>query len=86
MIDPLPEVVTLLQPGAAFSKVVSGAGPWRVRRPDAGEPFYGVILEGSCRLGIEGHEPVNLVAGDFVLSWRDRGDASSAHSSGLTPG
>jgi hypothetical protein len=66
MVDPLAEVVTLLQPGASFSKIVSGAGPWRVRRSEAGRPFYGVILEGSCRLAVDGHESITLQAGDFV--------------------
>ena len=50
MVDPLAEVVTLLQPGARFSKLVLGASPWRVRRSDAGQPFYCVILEGGCRM------------------------------------
>ncbi len=67
MVDPLAEVVTLLQPHAPFSKVVSGAGPWRVRRTEAGQPFYCVILDGSCRLAVDGHEPINLQEGDFVL-------------------
>ena len=67
MVDPLAEVVTLLQPGATFSKVVSGAGPWRVRRSEAGRPFYCAILEGSCRLAVDGHAPITLQAGDFVL-------------------
>jgi AraC-like DNA-binding protein len=67
MIDPLAEVVTLLQPGAPFSKVVSGAGPWAVRRSEAGRPFYCVVLDGSCRLAVDGHEPIILQEGDFVL-------------------
>ncbi len=67
MVDPLAEVVTLLQPGAPFSKVVSGAGPWRVRRTETGQPFYCVILDGSCRFAVDGHEPISLHAGDFVL-------------------
>ena len=67
MVDPLAEVVTLLQPSAPFSKVVSGAGPWRVRRSEAGRPFYCVILDGSCRLAVDGREPVTLQMGDFVL-------------------
>lgn len=67
MVDPLAEVVTLLQPGAPLSKVVGGAGPWRVRRSEAGRPFYCVILEGSCHLAVDGHEPITLQAGDFVL-------------------
>jgi AraC-like DNA-binding protein len=67
MVDPLAEVVTLLQPGAPFSKIVSGAGPWRVRRSEAGRPFYCVVVDGSCRLAIDGREPITLQSGDFVL-------------------
>lgn len=67
MVDPLAEVVTLLQPSAGFSKVVSAAGPWRVRRSEAGRPFYCVVLEGACRLAVDGREPMTLQAGDFVL-------------------
>ncbi|WP_158747244.1 AraC family transcriptional regulator [Acidisphaera sp. L21] len=67
MIDPLAEVVTLLQPSASFSKVVFGAGRWRVQRSEAGRPFYGVVLDGSCRLTVQGHQPMILEKGDFVL-------------------
>ena len=67
MVDPLTEVVSLLQPGAPFSKLVAGAGAWRVRRSEAGRPFYCVILEGSCRLRAAGHDAMTLEAGDFVL-------------------
>src|SRR5271155_1209496 len=67
MVDPLAEVVTLLQPTASFSKVASGAGPWRVRRSEFGRPFYCVILAGSCRLAVGRQEPITLQEGDFVL-------------------
>ncbi len=67
MTDPLAEVVTLLQPAARFSKHVVGAGRWRIRRSDAGQPFYCAVLEGGCRLALDGHEPIELQAGDFVL-------------------
>lgn len=67
MTDPLAEVVLLLQPGAPFSKVVSAAGRWRVRRSEYGQPFYCVLLEGSCRLAVDGAEPIILAPGDFVL-------------------
>jgi AraC-like DNA-binding protein len=67
MVDPLAEVVTLLRPGTPFSKLVTGAGPWRVRRSEAGRPFYCVILDGTCRLAVDGHEPLTLQAGDFLL-------------------
>jgi AraC-like DNA-binding protein len=67
MVDPLAEIVTLLQPVATFSKVVSGAGCWRVRRSEGGQPFYCVILDGSCRLVVNGQGPIILKADDFVL-------------------
>ena len=67
MNDPLAEVVGLLQPGARFSKIVAGAGAWRVRRDDAWLPFYGVVLEGDCQLTVDGQAPLALQAGDFFL-------------------
>lgn len=67
MIDPLAEVVTLLQPNAGRSKVISGAGPWRSRRSEAGQPFYCAILDGACRFAINGREPLVLQGGDFIL-------------------
>ena len=67
MVDPLAEVVTLLQPGARFSKLIHAASPWRIRRSDAGQPFYCVILEGGCRVALAGHPPFELQAGDFAL-------------------
>src|SRR5690625_1471745 len=67
LIDTLTEIVHLLQPSAQFSKVVGGAGSWRICRSEAGAPFYGVILDGSCRLAVDGCEPILLQAGDFIL-------------------
>ena len=67
MSDPLTDVVTLLQPGAPFSKLVSGVGAWSVRRVEAGRPFYCVILHGTSRLAVAGREPIILEQGDFVL-------------------
>jgi AraC-like DNA-binding protein len=90
MTDPLAEVVTLLQPSAPSSKLVSAKGPWRVRRAEAGRPFYCAVLEGSSRLAVDGHEPMILEKGDFVLvpatfdfTWSSlappRGKSDSAH-------
>lgn len=67
MTDPLAEVVGLLQPSAAYSKMAEGAGTWRVRRSEAGRPFYCAALEGSCRLLVSGQEPITLEKDDFVL-------------------
>jgi AraC-like DNA-binding protein len=67
MVDPLAEVVALLRPGMPFSKVVNAAGRWRVRRSEYGRPFYCLIIEGSCRLAVDGAEPLILAPSDFVL-------------------
>jgi AraC-like DNA-binding protein len=67
MIDPLAEVVSLLQPQARFSKVVDAAGPWRVRRVESGQPFYCVVMEGACQLTVGEQQPIKLLRGDFVL-------------------
>lgn len=67
MADPLAEVVALLQPRAPFSKTVNGAGRWRVRRAEAGRPFYAVVVAGSCRLTVGEADALSLGEGDFVL-------------------
>ena len=67
MLDPLSEVITLLQPRTVFSRPISAAGRWAVRYSAFGEPSFCALLEGSCRLAIDGHRPLTLEAGDFVL-------------------
>ena len=67
MIDPLAEVVSLLQPQARFSKVVEAAGLWRVRRVESGQPFYCVVMDGACQLTVHGQQTIELLQGDFVL-------------------
>ena len=67
MNDPLAEVITLLQPRAVFSRRISGAGRWGVRYSAFGEPSFCAVLEGRCRLTVDGHRPLTLEAGDFVL-------------------
>src|SRR5688500_8937533 len=67
MNDPLSEVIGLLQPRAVFSRPISGAGRWGVRYSAFGQPSFCAVLEGSCRLAVDGHRPLTLDAGDFVL-------------------
>jgi len=66
-VDPLAQMVKQLQPAVEHSKRILGAGRWRIRRSVAGQPFYCVVLEGGCRLALDGHAPIALTAGDFVL-------------------
>jgi AraC-like DNA-binding protein len=67
MSDPLSEFIRLLQPRTVFSKRISGAGRWAVRYADFGQPSFCAVLEGSCRLAVDGQRVLTLEAGDFVL-------------------
>jgi AraC-like DNA-binding protein len=67
MADPLSEIIALLQPRTVFSKRISGAGRWGVRYSEFGHPSFCAVLEGSCRLAVDGQPAITLAAGDFVL-------------------
>ena len=67
MVDPLSEVIGLLRPRAVFTKGISGAGRWGVRYANFGHPSFCVVIEGSCRLAVDGQKELTLEAGDFVL-------------------
>lgn len=67
-VDPLAEIVTLLQPSASFSKLVEYAGRWRIQRDIEGKPVYFAVLEGECRVIRAGESPLVVRAGDFLLS------------------
>jgi len=67
MSDPLSEVIALLQPRTVFAKRISGAGRWGVRYSAFGQPSFCVVLEGSCRLAVDGHRPLTIQREDFVL-------------------
>ena len=65
--DPLSEVIALLQPRAVFSRRISGAGRWGVRYSAFGHPSFCAVLEGNCRLAVDGQRALTLAAGDFIL-------------------
>ena len=67
IVDPLAEVVTLLQPAARSSKLVECAGKWKSHRKGTGEPFYCAVLAGHFRLTVGGQSPIILQPDDFVL-------------------
>jgi len=50
-----------------FANLISGKGNWAVRYSKFGKPSFCIMLEGSCRLAVDGEEPTTLSAGDFVL-------------------
>lgn len=65
--DPLSEVIALVQPRAVSSRRISGAGRWGVQYSAYGRPSFCAVLDGRCRLTVDGHAPLTLEAGDFVL-------------------
>jgi AraC-like DNA-binding protein len=65
--DPVTEIITLLRPRTVFSKPISGAGRWGVRYTRFGHPSFCAVLEGRCRLAVDGHPAITLSQGDFVL-------------------
>lgn len=67
MNDPLSEVIALLQPRAVFSRRISAAGRWGVAYSAFGHPSFCAVLEGRCRLAVDGQRPLTLAAGDFIL-------------------
>ncbi|PSJ53762.1 AraC family transcriptional regulator [Pseudaminobacter soli (ex Li et al. 2025)] len=67
MTDPLSDVIQLLRPRAVFSKGISGAGRWAVRYAEFGQPGFCAVIEGRCRLAVDGEPAVVLEEGDFVL-------------------
>jgi len=67
VIDPLSEVIALLRPRTVFTKGISGAGRWGVRYTDFGQPSFCTVIEGRCRLAVDGQKALTLEAGDFVL-------------------
>jgi AraC-like DNA-binding protein len=67
MRDPLSQVIARLQPRAVFSRRISGAGRWGVAYSAFGHPSFCAVLEGRCRLAVDGQRALTLEAGDFVL-------------------
>lgn len=65
--DPLAAIVALLRPRTVLSKFVSGAGSWAVQYPSFGHPSFGLMLQGSCWLHVEGGGPFQMELGDYVL-------------------
>jgi AraC-like DNA-binding protein len=66
-MEPLADVISLLRPRAVGSKIMQAAGRWALRRSRMDFAGYGLVLAGECWLAVDGHDPVRLIKGDFVL-------------------
>lgn len=65
--DPLAIIISLLRPQTVFSKFISGAGQWSIRKPRYEDPAFCLLLHGSCFIDLDGVGVLELRAGDFVL-------------------
>jgi AraC-like DNA-binding protein len=66
-MDPLSDVIALLRPSAAMSKPITGRGRWGVRYGAYKGPGFTIILEGECWFAFDGHQPLRMQKGDFLL-------------------
>ncbi len=66
-MDPLSDVISLLQPRTYVSGAISAGDPWSLRVPE----FQGIkcyaVVQGECWLAVAGEEPLRLCAGDCLL-------------------
>ena len=66
-MDPLSDVISLLQPRTYVSGAISAGDPWSLQVPE----FQGIkcyaVVEGECWLAVAGEEPTRLCAGDCLL-------------------
>lgn len=83
--DPLAEVIALLQPRSAYTRTIVGAGRWAVRYGAFGLPSFCAVLEGGCRLAVQGQAAIELRQGDFVLLPATPGFMMSSLEAGATP-
>jgi len=65
--DPLAIIISLLRPQTVFSKIISGAGQWSIRKPRYEDPAFCLLLHGSCFIDLDGVGVLELREGDFVL-------------------
>jgi AraC-like DNA-binding protein len=66
-MDPLSDIIALLRPSTAVSKPICGRGRWGVRYAAYLRPGFTIILRGGCWISLDGHDPLRLNEGDFVL-------------------
>lgn len=66
-MDPLSDIIALLQPSAAISKPISGRGRWGARYQAYDAPGFAVVLSGEAWIVLDGRAPRRLAHGDFLL-------------------
>lgn len=73
-MDVLTTIIQLLRPRTVVLGGLAAAGRWGVRVPAQPGPTFYFVTEGRCWFRAEKGDPVELQAGDYVLSARPSGD------------
>lgn len=71
-MDPISDVLTLLNIRGAFSSRFEACGPWALRFRSYRYVKIGAIVSGACWLTIDGEPPLRLSSGDCYLLASDR--------------
>ncbi|MGO1081044.1 cupin domain-containing protein, partial [Inquilinus sp. CA228] len=67
-MDPLSDILSLLNPRGSVSAGFRAGGDWALRLPAPdGVKFYAVV-EGGCWLAVDGQPPARLRSGDCFLT------------------
>lgn len=74
-MDALTDVIGLLRPATVLLGSMAGAGSWGVRVPQQPGPTFYLVTEGRCWFQADEGAPLELSAGDYILSARPFGDS-----------
>lgn len=66
-MDPLSDIIALLQPNAAIAKSIAGRGQWGVRYRSYDAPGFTVVLSGEAWVTLGDRKPLRITKGDFLL-------------------
>jgi AraC-like DNA-binding protein len=77
-LDPLTEIIRVLRPQTVLLGRLAAAGEWAVLMPQQQGPVFHLVMSGRCWFEADGSAPIELQAGDYVLSTRPIADRSSS--------
>lgn len=83
-MDVLTDVIRLLRPATVLLGSLSGSGAWGVQVPEQPGPTFYLVTEGRCWFQAEGTDPLELRAGDYILSARPTSDSFASAPGGAT--
>jgi AraC-like DNA-binding protein len=66
-VDLLSDAIAAMRTGRPHSARTRRSGPWAVRHPPFAGAGFHVVLQGTCRLSLDGAAPITLGAGDAVF-------------------